>query len=215
MSVQVPNGMVDIAGRGRGRGGRRRQEVPVLLPGPAAGLACADQRLLRRAIPENRLRVYDVRKVIETLCRRGLGAGAAPRLRARHGDGAGPHRGPAARHRRQQSRRTSPARSTRDGSDKAARFLQLCDAFDLPVLFLCDTPGIMVGPEVEKTALVRHCSRLFVIGANLGVPFGTIVLRKAYGLGAQAMAGGTLPGRRPSPSPGRPASSAAWGSRAR
>jgi acetyl-CoA carboxylase carboxyltransferase component len=79
-----------------------------------------------------------------------------------------------------------------DGSDKAARFLQLCDAFDLPVLFLCDTPGMMVGPEVEKTALVRHCSRLFVTGANLGVPFGTIVLRKAYGLGAQAMAGGSF-----------------------
>ena len=66
-----------------------------------------------------------------------------------------------------------------DGSDKAARFLQLCDAFDIPILFLCDTPGMMVGPEVEKTALVRHCSRLFVTGANLTVPFGTIVLRKA------------------------------------
>ena len=79
-----------------------------------------------------------------------------------------------------------------DGSDKAARFIQLCDAFDLPVLFLCDTPGMMVGPEVEKTALVRHCSRLFVTGANLSVPFGTIVLRKAYGLGAQAMAGGSF-----------------------
>ena len=63
---------------------------------------------------------------------------------------------------------------------------------DLPVLFLCDTPGMMVGPEVEKTALVRHCCRLFVTGANLGVPFGTIVLRKAYGLGAQAMAGGSF-----------------------
>src|SRR5262249_26486684 len=79
-----------------------------------------------------------------------------------------------------------------DGSDKAARFLQLCDAFGLPVLFLCDTPGMMVGPEVEKTALVRHCCRLFVVGANLSVPFGTIVLRKAYGLGAQAMAGGSF-----------------------
>jgi acetyl-CoA carboxylase carboxyltransferase component len=77
------------------------------------------------------------------------------------------------------------------GSDKAARFLQLCDAFDLPVLFLCDTPGIMVGPEVEKTALVRHCSRLFVVGASLTVPTFTIVLRKSYGLGAQAMAGGS------------------------
>ena len=81
-----------------------------------------------------------------------------------------------------------------DGADKAARFMQLCDAFDLPILFLCDTPGIMVGPEVEKTGLVRHCSRLFVIGANLTVPFFTIVLRKGYGLGAQAMAGGSIQG---------------------
>ena len=79
-----------------------------------------------------------------------------------------------------------------DGADKAARFMQLCDAFDLPILFLCDTPGIMVGPEVEKTALVRHVSRLFVTGANLTVPFFTIVLRKGYGLGAQAMAGGSF-----------------------
>ena len=79
-----------------------------------------------------------------------------------------------------------------DGADKAARFLQLCDAFDLPVLFLCDTPGIMVGPEAEQTALVRHVSRLFVTGANLTVPTGTIILRKGYGLGAQAMAGGSF-----------------------
>ena len=79
-----------------------------------------------------------------------------------------------------------------DGADKAARFMQLCDAFDIPLLFLCDTPGIMVGPEVEKTALVRHASRMFVNGANVTVPFFTIVLRKGYGLGAQAMAGGSF-----------------------
>jgi acetyl-CoA carboxylase carboxyltransferase component len=79
-----------------------------------------------------------------------------------------------------------------DGADKATRFLQLCDAFDLPVLFLCDTPGIMVGPEAEKTALVRHANRMFLAGANLDVPFFTIVLRKAYGLGAIAMAAGTF-----------------------
>jgi acetyl-CoA carboxylase carboxyltransferase component len=77
------------------------------------------------------------------------------------------------------------------GADKAARFMQLCDAFDLPILFLCDTPGIMVGPEIEKTALVRHSSRMFLVGANLSVPMFTIVLRKAYGLGAIAMAGGS------------------------
>src|SRR5688572_31237218 len=79
-----------------------------------------------------------------------------------------------------------------DGADKAARFLQLCDAFDLPIVFLCDTPGMMVGPEAEATALVRHVSRLFVTGANLTVPFGTVILRKGYGLGAQAMAGGSF-----------------------
>ncbi|MGD9714708.1 MAG: carboxyl transferase domain-containing protein, partial [Thermomicrobiales bacterium] len=77
-----------------------------------------------------------------------------------------------------------------DGAYKAARFMQLCDAFDIPLLFLCDTPGIMVGPEIEHTALVRHSSRMFLIGANFSVPFFTIVLRKAYGLGAIAMAGG-------------------------
>jgi acetyl-CoA carboxylase carboxyltransferase component len=79
-----------------------------------------------------------------------------------------------------------------DAADKAARFLQTCDAFGLPVLFLCDTPGFMVGPAAEQTATVRHLARLFVIGANLEIPIGTIVLRKGYGLGAQAMAGGSF-----------------------
>ncbi len=77
-----------------------------------------------------------------------------------------------------------------DGADKAARFMQLCDAFELPVLFLCDTPGFMVGPAAERTATVRHFARMFLTGANLTVPTGTIVLRKGYGLGAQAMAAG-------------------------
>ena len=80
-------------------------------------------------------------------------------------------------------------------ADKAARFLQLCEAFGLPILSLCDTPGFMVGPEAEETALVRHVSRMFVVGASLTVPFACVILRKAYGLGAQAMAGGSF--RRP------------------
>src|SRR5207302_9199581 len=61
-------------------------------------------------------------------------------------------------------------------ADKAARFMQLCDAFDIPILFLCDTPGIMVGPEVEKTALVRHAARMFVVGSSVTVPTFTIIL---------------------------------------
>jgi acetyl-CoA carboxylase carboxyltransferase component len=79
-----------------------------------------------------------------------------------------------------------------DGSDKGARFIQLCDAFDIPVVHLCDTPGIMVGPEIEKTGLVRHAARMFLTAANATVPYFTIILRKAYGLGAVAMAGGNF-----------------------
>jgi acetyl-CoA carboxylase carboxyltransferase component len=79
-----------------------------------------------------------------------------------------------------------------DNADKAARFIQLCDAFDIPIITLIDTPGMMVGPEVEKTALVRHCSRLFVTAANATVPMVSIVLRKCYGLGSQGMAAATL-----------------------
>src|SRR6202021_3486883 len=76
--------------------------------------------------------------------------------------------------------------------DKAARFIGMCDAFGLPVLFLCDTPGFMVGPDAERTATVRHFARMFLGGANLTVPTGTVVLRKGYGLGAQALAAGSF-----------------------
>jgi acetyl/propionyl-CoA carboxylase alpha subunit/acetyl-CoA carboxylase carboxyltransferase component len=191
MSVQVPNGTVDIAVEDEAEAVSVAKKYLSYFQGALPEWRAADQRLLRRAIPENRLRVYDVRDVIATLCdegsvlelRRAFGPGMVTALVRIEGKPLG-------------IVANNPMHLAgaidSDGSDKAARFLQLCDAFDLPVLFLCDTPGMMVGPEVEKTALVRHCSRLFVTGANLGVPFGTIVLRKAYGLGAQAMAGGSF-----------------------
>jgi acetyl-CoA carboxylase carboxyltransferase component len=152
---------------------------------------CADQRLLRSAIPENRLKSYDVRDVIASLAdtgsvlelRRAFGLGMVTAFVRIEGRPVGliannpQHLAGAI---------DSP------NADKAARFMQLCDAFDIPLLFLCDTPGIMVGPEVEKTALVRHAARMFVTGANVTVPTMTIVLRKAYGLGAQAMAAGSF-----------------------
>lgn len=75
-------------------------------------------------------------------------------------------------------------------ADKASRFFQLCDAFGLPIVSLCDTPGFMVGPPTEATAIVRHASRMFINAANLSVPYFTVVLRRGYGLGAQAMSGG-------------------------
>jgi acetyl-CoA carboxylase carboxyltransferase component len=96
-----------------------------------------------------------------------------------------------------------------DAADKAARFMQLCSAFGLPLLSLCDTPGFMVGPEAERTALVRHVSRLFVTAGSISVPFLSVIVRKGYGLGAQAMTGGSFhaPSSR---SPGPAESLARW-----
>jgi acetyl-CoA carboxylase carboxyltransferase component len=81
---------------------------------------------------------------------------------------------------------------TSDGADKAARVMQLCDAFGLPLLSLVDTPGIMVGPKAEATGLVRHASRLLLAGAALSTPLIAVILRRGYGLGAQAMTGGSM-----------------------
>ena len=191
MSVQVPNGVVDIAVEDEADAVRVAKQYLSYFQGPVSSWECADQRLLRTLIPENRLRTYDVRKVIETMA----DTGSMLELRREFGVGMitsfirieGRPLGVVANN----PNHLAGAIDS-DGADKAARFMQLCDAFDIPILFLCDTPGMMVGPEVEKTALVRHCSRLFVTGASLTVPFMTIVLRKGYGLGAQAMAGGSF-----------------------
>ncbi len=152
---------------------------------------CADQRWLRRAIPENRLRVYEVRDVIATMfdtdsvleLRRGFGLGMVTALARIEGRAVGVIAN--------DPQHLAGAIDS-DAADKAARFMQLCDAHDLPIVFLCDTPGIMVGPDAERTGLVRHASRLFVTAGGLTVPYMTIVLRKGYGLGAQAMAGGSF-----------------------
>ena len=191
MDVQVPNGVVDIAVENEEEAVEAAKKYLSYFQGRVEEWDCPDQRLLRRIVPENRLRVYDIREVIHTLA----DTGSVLELRPEFGLGMvtalvrieGRPVGILANN----PEFLSGAIDS-DGSDKGARFLQLCDAFDIPVLVLCDTPGMMVGPEIERTALVRHCSRLFVVGANITVPSLTIVLRKAYGLGAQAMAGGDL-----------------------
>lgn len=190
MDVQVPNGVVDIAVKDEAEAVEVAKRYLSYFQGRLPTWEEHDQRLMRRIIPENRLRVYDIRQVIETLCdvgsvlelRKGFGHGTVTVLGRVEGRPFGiiannpAHLGGAI---------------DADAADKAARFMQVCDAFDLPILYLCDTPGIMVGPEIERTALVRHSSRMFLVGANLAVPFFTVVLRKAYGLGAIAMAGGS------------------------
>src|SRR5208282_4460214 len=191
IDVQVPNGVIDIPVADEGEAVEVARKYLSYFQGPIDGWKCADQRLLRGIIPENRLRIYDVRKVIETLAdsgsvleiRRHFGLGMVTALARIEGRPVGVIA----------NNPTYLAGAIEsNGADKAARFMQLCDAFDIPILFLCDTPGIMVGPEIEKTGLVRHAARMFVTGASITVPFFTIILRKGYGLGAQAMAGGSF-----------------------
>ncbi len=191
MSIQVPNGCVDILVADEAEATVVAKKYLSYFQGTVKTWESPDQRRMRSIVPENRLRMYRVRDVINTLADAGsvleVRAGFAPGMVTAFIRVEGRPVGIIA---------NNPAYLAgavdSDGSDKAARFMQLLDAFDIPLLVLCDTPGMMVGPEIEKTALVRHCSRLFVTGANLTIPHFTVVLRKAYGLGAQAMAGGSM-----------------------
>jgi acetyl-CoA carboxylase carboxyltransferase component len=191
IEMQAENGVVDLVVADEAAATAATKQLLSYFQGATPPGTEPDQSALRDAVPERQRRAYAVQPIIETLADEGsvtfLRERFAPEMTTVLLRIEGRPLGVIAN----DSRHMAGA-ITSDAADKAARFLQLCDAFDLPVLFLCDTPGMMVGPEVEKTALVRHCSRLFVTGANLGVPFGTIVLRKAYGLGAQAMAGGSF-----------------------
>ncbi len=189
MSVQAPSGVVDIAVADEAEATCVARKYLSYFQGSLTNFTCADQRRLRKIVPENRLRVYDIREVVETLA----DAGSVLELRPHFG------RTMLTALIRVEGRAIGLVANNpmhlagaidSDGADKAARFIMLCDAFDIPLLYLCDTPGIMVGPEIEKTALVRHSSRMFLAGANVQVPFLKIILRKAYGLGAIAMSGG-------------------------
>ncbi|WP_128378068.1 carboxyl transferase domain-containing protein [Streptomyces cavernae] len=204
LSVQIPNGVVDIAVPDEAEAVRvARQYLSYFRTDPdpdprharrfggkRTPWGASDQRLLRHTVPENRRRAYDVRAVIDVLAdtssvlelRREFGIGVLTCLIRLEGRPLGliasnpAHLGGAI---------------DRDAADKTARFLQLCDTFGLPVVSLCDTPGFLVGPDSERDAAVRHFGRLFVTGANLRVPLVSLVLRKAYGLGAMAMMGGS------------------------
>ena len=191
VSTQVPNGVVDILVDDEAEAVRAARAYLSYFQGAVSDWRCADQRKLRHAIPENRVRVYDVREAIEVIA----DTGSVLELRREFGVGIttalvrveGRPMGLVANNPKHLGGAIDSA-----AADKMARFLQLCDAHGLPVISLCDTPGFMVGPDAEQTATVRHFSRLFVIGANLSVPVVSVVLRKAYGLGAQAMAGGSF-----------------------
>jgi len=191
VDVQYPNGVIDILVEDEREAMATARKYLAYFQGPLEDWEAHDPRLLRHLIPENRLRAYDVREVIEKICdvdsvleiRQGWGPGCVTALGRVEGRAIGViandnhHLGGAI---------------DADTGDKASRFMQLCDAHDIPLLFLCDTPGIMVGPEAEHEATVRHATRMFVTSASIDVPFMTVILRKGYGLGAQAMAGGSF-----------------------
>ena len=76
-----------------------------------------------------------------------------------------------------------------DSADKAARFIWCCDAFNLPLVFLCDVPGFMIGTQVERQGIIRHGAKMITAVAEATVPKVSVILRKAYGAGLYAMAG--------------------------
>jgi acetyl-CoA carboxylase carboxyltransferase component len=191
ISVQAANGVVDVVVAGEGEAVGVAKRLLGYFRGPAPPGPAPDQSALRDAVPERERRAYKVQPIVETLADTGsvtfLRERFAPELVTALARIEGRPLGVIANNTMHMA-----GAITSDGADKAARFLQLCDAFGLPVLSLVDTPGMMVGPEAEKTGLVRHTSRLLVAGAALRVPFVAVILRRGYGLGAQAMVGGSL-----------------------
>lgn len=188
MSFQVPNGVVDILVKDEVEAVDVARKYLSYFQGPTDHWEAPDQRSLRHVIPENRLRLYDMRDIISTLA----DVGSILEIREKFGIGVitafirveGRPMGVIANNPHHLAGAIDSP-----GADKGARFVQLCDAFDIPILSLMDCPGIMVGPDVERTALVRHALRMFNVGANITTPMFGVVVRKAYGLGVQAMCG--------------------------
>jgi acetyl-CoA carboxylase carboxyltransferase component len=191
IDVQEKNGVVDIVAENEADATAIAKKLLGYFQGTLGDWSCSDQTLLRDIVPENRRRAYQVRRVIEVLAdvdsfielRRAYGLGIVTGFLRLEGKPAGLIANDCMH--------LSGAVDA-EAAEKAARFLQLCDAFELPVISLTDTPGFMVGPDSEKQAAVRRMSSLFVTGASMSVPIVAIFLRKGYGLGAMAMTGGSF-----------------------
>lgn len=190
-AVQHGNGVIDVLVDDEAQAVAAARHYLSFFQGSLKTWTAPDAAVLRDAVPENRLRVYDSRAVLEgvvdsgslLILRSGFGPGIHTALARIEGRAVGilannpQHLGGAI---------------DADAADKAARFMQLCNSHGLPLLSFVDTPGFMVGPEIEAQAQVRHASRLFVAAAALRVPYFSVVLRKGYGLGAMAMTAGSF-----------------------
>jgi len=189
IDVQEANGVVDIRVADEAEGVAMAKKYLSYFQGPLVDWQAPDQDDLRHVVPENRKQIYDMRDVIDGL----FDTDSVLELRPKWADGM------ITALARMEGRPVGVIANNphhlggaidATAADKSARFMQLCEAHGLPIIFLCDTPGFMVGPESEEEGMVRRAGRLFVVGGSLSVPFMTIITRKGYGLGAQAMAGG-------------------------
>ena len=191
VEVQAPNGVLDLVVEDEGEAVRTARQLLGYFRGTFDGWTAADQTPLRDAVPESSRRAYDVIPIVRTIADEHsvtvLRERFAPELVTALARIEGRPVGIVAN-----NCKYAAGVVTGGAADKAARFMQLCDAFGLPVVSLIDTPGYMVGPDAEREALVRHCCRMLIAGAALTVPTVAIILRRGYGLGAQAMAFGSL-----------------------
>jgi acetyl-CoA carboxylase carboxyltransferase component len=190
-AIHGPNGVIDVLVEDEKAAVAAAKKYLSYFQGPLAQWTHEDQRKLRAIVPENHRRVYDMRKLIAIMA----DADSVLELRAHFGAAMitalirieGRPVGVVANNPHHLGGAIDAA-----ASDKATRFMQLCEGFDIPLLSLIDTPGYMVGPEAEKTALIRHCARMTVVGSNITVPWIALVVRKGYGMGGLAMAGGSF-----------------------
>jgi acetyl/propionyl-CoA carboxylase alpha subunit/acetyl-CoA carboxylase carboxyltransferase component len=191
IDVQRRNGVVSLVARDEADAVSLAKRYLSYFQGALDYWAVPDPRVARHVVPQNRLRAYDVHRAIESI----VDAGSVLELRPDYGVGI-----VTALVRVEGVAYGLIANSTHhlggaidaEAADKTGDFLALCESFRLPLISLCDTPGFMVGPDAEKEAAVRRFGRMFVLGARLTVPLGMIILRKGYGLGAMAMAGGSF-----------------------
>ena len=189
--MQERNGVVDVVVPDEAAATEVTKRLLAYFQGPTPPGTEPEQSRLRDLVPERQRRAYPVRPIIETLADEGsvtfLRERFAPEMATALARIEGRPLGFIANDTRHMA-----GAITSEAADKAARFMQLCDAFELPIVSLVDTPGMMVGPKAEATGLVRHTSRLLVAGGALRVPFLAVILRRGYGLGAQAMVAGSL-----------------------
>jgi acetyl-CoA carboxylase carboxyltransferase component len=191
IDMQAPNGVVDVVVADEAEAVATTKKLLGYFQGSTEPGAAADQAKLRDLVPARERRAYKVAPIIETLADEGsvtfLRERFSPEMTTAFARIEGRPVGVIANNTMYMA-----GAVTSGASDKAARFMQLCDAFGLPIVSLVDTPGYMVGPKAEADGLVRRASRLLVAGGALRVPFVAVILRRAYGLGAQAMTAGSL-----------------------